>query len=117
MKKAIVSLVIILIISLLFVGCTKHANLRKRLTAEGYTERAIGGDSVSEDGTWTIKRSNKSIADYNSIEVIKCKTYNAAKELAAYRQYKLEKNSRYVVVRKGKIVYIGKRELIDKILG
>lgn len=118
-RKMFINIISILIISLfavLLVGCTSQQNLRQRLESAGYTEIITSGDSVSEDGTWIIKRSNKKITDYNTVEIIKCKSLRGAKEIAAYKKYTLGGNSKYDVVRKGKIVYIGKKEIINTLI-
>ncbi len=118
-RKIFINIISILIISLfavLLVGCTSQQNLRQRLESAGYTEIITSGDSVSEDGTWIIKRSNKKITEYNTVEIIKCKSLRGAKEIAAYKKYALGGNSKYDVVRKGKIVYIGKKEIINTLI-
>ena len=112
-KIIILSLLLTITVATFFVGCVKQ----KTLQAKNYTPVLLLGDSVNQDGTWKIFRSNKkAILDlnYDTITIEKFSTFRAAMEFEAKAKADL-KNNDHVVIRKGKIVYIGKKSLIEEI--
>ena len=116
-KIIILSLLLTITVATLFVGCVKQKTLQEKLQAKNYTPVLLLGDSVNQDGTWKIFRSNKKAIlelNYDTITIEKFSTFRAAIEFEAKAKADL-KNNDHVVIRKGKIVYIGKKSLIEEI--
>ena len=119
-KKAriiLLSLLLVVTVATLFAGCVKQRTLQDKLQVKNYTPVLLVGDSVNQDGTWKIYRSNKKgllELDYDTITIEKFSTFRAAMEFEAKSKVDLKRKD-HVVVRKGKIVYIGRKALIEEI--
>lgn len=116
-KIIVLSLLLTITVATFFVGCVKQKTLQEKLQAKNYTPVLLLGDSVNQDGTWKIFRSNKKAIlelNYDTIIIEKFSTFRAAIEFEAKAKAGL-KNNDHVVIRKGKIVYIGKKSLIEEI--
>ena len=111
------SLLLVVTVATLFAGCVKQRSLQDKLQVKNYTPVLLLGDSVNQDGTWKIYRSNKKgllELDYDTITIEKFSTFRAAMEFEAKSKADLKRKD-HVVVRKGKIVYIGRKALIEEI--
>ena len=88
-KKAriiLLSLLLVVTVACLFAGCVKQRSLQDKLQVKNYTPVLLLGDSVNQDGTWKIYRSNKKgllELDYDTITIEKFSTFRAAMEFEA----------------------------------